>query len=249
MQRNSSTYCDEPEDRADYEAWLAGFDLGAKTGDIDEIVRSNAFMAELQARIVPLIVQYDAFWTRYFYQCAPRLFPTLCLPCPSCMYGPAVRQRNTVSVTDRHPVKDSSGPLSWAPTCRSISSIGRGVASAGSRGPCACDATRSPTRKTRCEKQPSVCDCAQAAQAAGEGRAAAEGGPHGRARLRGATTSLPRPGTTTAAARPQRARGATSASATPQPSSQPSPARGPRPPLRRAQGGWFQFIDSATPLL
>ena len=70
MQRNSSTYCDEPEDRADYEAWLAAFDLGAKRGAIDAIVRGNAFMAELQARIVPLIVQYEAFWTRYFYQCA-----------------------------------------------------------------------------------------------------------------------------------------------------------------------------------
>ncbi len=75
MQRNSSTYCDEPEDRADYEAWLGAFDLGAKTGDIDAIVKSNAFMAELQARIVPLIVQYDAFWTRYFYQCASLLAP------------------------------------------------------------------------------------------------------------------------------------------------------------------------------
>ena len=68
MQRNSSTYCDEPEDRAEYEAWLGSFDLAARRGDIDAIVKSNAFMAELQARIVPLIVQYEAFWTRYFYQ-------------------------------------------------------------------------------------------------------------------------------------------------------------------------------------
>lgn len=46
-----------------------GFDLGSKKGDIEAIIQSNAFMAELQSRIVPLIVQYDAFWTRYFYQC------------------------------------------------------------------------------------------------------------------------------------------------------------------------------------
>ncbi|CAL8468843.1 g8384 [Coccomyxa elongata] len=68
MQRNSSTYCDEPADAADYAAWLAGFDLAARKPDIDAIVADNAFMAELQARIVPLIVQYEEFWTRYFYQ-------------------------------------------------------------------------------------------------------------------------------------------------------------------------------------
>lgn len=69
MQRNSSTYCDEPEDGEDFRTWLAAFDLAAKKPDIDAIVADNAFMAELQARIVPLIVQYDEFWTRYFYQC------------------------------------------------------------------------------------------------------------------------------------------------------------------------------------
>ena len=72
MQRNSGTYCDEPDDAGDYAAWLADFDLAARKADIDEITAGNAFMAELQARIVPLIVRYDVFWTRYFYQCAPR---------------------------------------------------------------------------------------------------------------------------------------------------------------------------------
>ena len=50
---------------------LQGFDLGGRKADIEAIIQSNAFMAELQSRIVPLIVQYDAFWTRYFYQCVP----------------------------------------------------------------------------------------------------------------------------------------------------------------------------------
>ena len=73
MQRNSGTYCDEPDDAGDYAAWLADFDLAARKADIDGITAGNAFMAELQARIVPLIVRYDVFWTRYFYQCAPYL--------------------------------------------------------------------------------------------------------------------------------------------------------------------------------
>lgn len=68
MQRDSSTYCDEPEDQEDYQAWLGGFDLGTRKADIEQIIKDNAFMSELQARIVPLIVEYDAFWTRYFYR-------------------------------------------------------------------------------------------------------------------------------------------------------------------------------------
>ena len=86
MQRNSSTYCDEPEDAADYAAWLAAFDLAARKPDIDAIIADNAFMAELQARIVPLIVQYDEFWTRYFYQCDPTVICAvpLCSPGVSC---------------------------------------------------------------------------------------------------------------------------------------------------------------------
>ncbi|KAL4452621.1 hypothetical protein ABPG75_008283 [Micractinium tetrahymenae] len=67
MQRDSSTYCDEPEDEEDFAAWLAGFDLAARRPDIDRLIAENTFMSELQARIVPLIVEYDAFWTRYFY--------------------------------------------------------------------------------------------------------------------------------------------------------------------------------------
>ena len=50
------------------QAWLDAFDVAAKKPDIDAIIAENAFMAELQARIVPLIVQYNDFWTRYFYQ-------------------------------------------------------------------------------------------------------------------------------------------------------------------------------------
>ena len=47
---------------------VQGFDLDAHADDIETITRDNTFMAELQSRIVPLIVQYDTFWTRYFYQ-------------------------------------------------------------------------------------------------------------------------------------------------------------------------------------
>eukprot|EP00897_Mesotaenium_endlicherianum_P010019 jgi/Mesen1/9045/ME000057S08467 len=68
MQRDSSTYCDEPEDEDEYAKWGADFKLDEKKADIDNILKDNAFMQELQSRIVPLIVEYDIFWTRYFYR-------------------------------------------------------------------------------------------------------------------------------------------------------------------------------------
>jgi len=68
IQRDSSTYCDEPEDLEDYARFGAGFVLAEKQADIDALLKSNAFMAELHSRIVPLIVENGDFWARYFYR-------------------------------------------------------------------------------------------------------------------------------------------------------------------------------------
>lgn len=50
MQRDSSTYCDEPEDEDDFTAWLGGFDLAGRKPDIDRLIAENTFMSELQVR-------------------------------------------------------------------------------------------------------------------------------------------------------------------------------------------------------
>ena len=68
MQRDSSTYCDEPDDSEEYEVWAAACDLSSKKPDIVKLLGENTFMSELQARIVPVIVDYDSFWKRYFYR-------------------------------------------------------------------------------------------------------------------------------------------------------------------------------------
>lgn len=68
MQRDSSTYCDVPDDKEDYEVWRSTFLLEAVEPEIEKITKENAFMAELQNRIVPLIVERQDFWTRYFYR-------------------------------------------------------------------------------------------------------------------------------------------------------------------------------------
>eukprot|EP00958_Prasinococcus_capsulatus_P020832 scaffold2756_cov376-Prasinococcus_capsulatus_cf.AAC.5 len=68
MQRDSSTYCDEPEDEEDFQAWQEEFKLDDRQAKIDKLVNENAFMQELQSRIVPDIVDYETFWLRYFYR-------------------------------------------------------------------------------------------------------------------------------------------------------------------------------------
>ncbi|GIL56197.1 hypothetical protein Vafri_11647 [Volvox africanus] len=68
MQRDSSTYCDEPEDGDEYARWRAGFSIEGVKADIARILSDNAFMTELQSRLVPIIVEYDDFWHRYFYR-------------------------------------------------------------------------------------------------------------------------------------------------------------------------------------
>jgi len=68
LQRNSSTYCDEPEDGAAFAEWAAGFDLAQRRPAIAAVLAENAFMAELHSRVVPLIVEADVFWQRYFYR-------------------------------------------------------------------------------------------------------------------------------------------------------------------------------------
>lgn len=68
MQRDSSTYCDEPEDTEDFTRWRAAFDLAGAMRDVERLRKDNAFMAELEARIVPALVEYEDFWVRYFYR-------------------------------------------------------------------------------------------------------------------------------------------------------------------------------------
>lgn len=68
MQRDSSTYLDEPSDGDDFSKWRSSFSLAAAQPQIDAILADNSFMAELHARIVPVVVEAEDFWLRYFYR-------------------------------------------------------------------------------------------------------------------------------------------------------------------------------------
>ena len=70
MQRDSSAYCDEPADAAAYAAFAATFD--AESDDtknaVEALLAANSFMKVMSGRIVPAVVAYDVFWSRYFFR-------------------------------------------------------------------------------------------------------------------------------------------------------------------------------------
>eukprot|EP01018_Ginkgo_biloba_P026986 Gb_37621 [translate_table: standard] len=68
MQLDSNTYCEEPEDIEDYEAWKSGFRLEDREEEVEILCKENVFMEEVNSRLVPKTVDYETFWTRYFYR-------------------------------------------------------------------------------------------------------------------------------------------------------------------------------------
>jgi hypothetical protein len=67
IQRDSGTYTDEPENSKLFDYFTENFSRDLREKDITDVLSSNNFMKELFARIVPGIVDEDAFWCRYFF--------------------------------------------------------------------------------------------------------------------------------------------------------------------------------------
>jgi hypothetical protein len=67
IQRDSGTYTDEPESSKLFIYFTKNFSRDVREKDIADVLSSNNFMKELFARIVPGIVDEDAFWCRYFF--------------------------------------------------------------------------------------------------------------------------------------------------------------------------------------
>ncbi|KAM7462992.1 hypothetical protein LguiA_031113 [Lonicera macranthoides] len=68
IQCDLNTYCEEPGDLDEYKDWKLGFVLDDKGNEIDELVEENEVVKEIYKEIVPSRVDYEAFWTRYFYR-------------------------------------------------------------------------------------------------------------------------------------------------------------------------------------
>lgn len=63
MQRDSGTYCDEPEDAADFEAWLGGFDLEGAKAEVEKITRLAFPFFSFPCRFPPGWVCVSGTWS------------------------------------------------------------------------------------------------------------------------------------------------------------------------------------------
>ena len=70
MQRDSSTYCDEPAESEAFATFAKTFDASSDDvkKKIDQLLSTNSFMKTMSGRIVPAVVEHDVFWSRYFFR-------------------------------------------------------------------------------------------------------------------------------------------------------------------------------------
>eukprot|EP00257_Ricinus_communis_P015426 XP_015573339.1 protein DOS2 isoform X2 [Ricinus communis] len=69
IQCDLNTYCNEPEDKVEYENWILGFfDLEEKKLEIDSLLGENRVVEEFYNELVPSRVDSGSFWSRYFYK-------------------------------------------------------------------------------------------------------------------------------------------------------------------------------------
>ncbi|GER30157.1 BSD domain-containing protein [Striga asiatica] len=67
LQCDIRTYCDEVEANG-YLEWRTGFQMEDKRGEIEHLVKENGIIMEIYNEIVPLKVDEETFWCRYFYR-------------------------------------------------------------------------------------------------------------------------------------------------------------------------------------
>ncbi|KAG7466001.1 hypothetical protein MATL_G00160190 [Megalops atlanticus] len=69
LQADPATYCNEPDGPPEqFEAWLQGFSLEEKKGEISELLVSSPSIRALYTKMVPAAVAHSEFWQRYFYK-------------------------------------------------------------------------------------------------------------------------------------------------------------------------------------
>ncbi|KNC48951.1 uncharacterized protein AMSG_04696 [Thecamonas trahens ATCC 50062] len=67
LQCDPATFCHDPEPEAEYQAWLADFDVDSKTADIAELLKVSESVRTLHTRLVPSSLPYADFWAHYYF--------------------------------------------------------------------------------------------------------------------------------------------------------------------------------------
>ncbi|CAH8276960.1 unnamed protein product [Arabidopsis lyrata] len=68
MQSDKGTFVREPDDLSDFENWSLGFKLEEKRNGIVDLINGNKVVKEMYEEIVPVEVDAETFWRRYFYK-------------------------------------------------------------------------------------------------------------------------------------------------------------------------------------
>ncbi|KAG7620273.1 BSD domain [Arabidopsis suecica] len=68
LQSDKGTFVREPDDLSDFENWSLGFKLEEKRNEIVELINGNKGVKEIYEEIVPVEVDAETFWRRYYYK-------------------------------------------------------------------------------------------------------------------------------------------------------------------------------------
>lgn len=67
-QTSPATYCNEPDNSAEFELWRESFDLDARKEELSLLMLDSKEVRSLYTKLVPEAVSHVDFWTRYFYK-------------------------------------------------------------------------------------------------------------------------------------------------------------------------------------
>jgi len=68
LRRDPATYLDSPADKETFLSFERAFKLSDKTEEISKLLSSHSTLRALHARLVPALVDHEAFWLRYYYR-------------------------------------------------------------------------------------------------------------------------------------------------------------------------------------
>ena len=70
LRTDTSTYCAQPEDEADYDLWRETFELDSQAtkATISDLLVASQEVRNLYTKLVPSAVPHQEFWQRYFYR-------------------------------------------------------------------------------------------------------------------------------------------------------------------------------------
>ncbi|KAM0947749.1 putative BSD domain-containing protein [Dioscorea sansibarensis] len=68
IQTDPATFTEEPEDGDEFNKWKEGFKLEEKGEEIEGLLYENSQLEGFVEKLVPGVVDFGTFWTRYFYR-------------------------------------------------------------------------------------------------------------------------------------------------------------------------------------